>query len=284
MSPGEIIVVCWQTLLALTGLVVGRFQIVALQRVPMRETLPPWQASAAQFGAFSGISAFCLLGVGIACSFAMNTLFPGFIATKADVVYLIPPTQTLSLITLILFIKFVPGSFPKALSTESAFRKTTKKRFSPSRLFGAPAFFTVGFFLSTLATLAVSAAILLAPESVREIFRENQVLVDAFRDAKSPVVVALCVPAIALLTPIIEEIIFRAGLYRFLKSKMRAVPAALLSSFIFALMHDAPISYLPLTLLGCVFCLSYEKTGSLAVPITVHGLFNANTLLCLAFL
>ena len=115
-----------------------------------------------------------------------------------------------------------------------------------------------------------------------ESFQDDQVLVTALRQTDNPLLVALCVPAIAILTPIIEEIIFRAGLYRFLKSKMSAVPAAVLSSVIFALMHDAPASYLPLAVLGCVFCWSYERAGRLAAPICIHALFNANTLLGVA--
>ena len=147
-----------------------------------------------------------------------------------------------------------------------------------------PAFFAAGIFIVTVGAALTSAAVALFPENVREIFEEKQMLVDALTSAENPLAAALCVPAIVVFTPILEEIVFRAGLYRFLKSKMTAVPAAALSSAVFALMHDAPASYLPLALLGCVFCLAYEKTGRLAAPVLIHALFNANSLVGIAFL
>ena len=284
MSKAEIIVGVWQGILILAGFVAAGFQISALRRVPARAKLPAWNAPASSFFAFSGIAVFCVFAVGMLCSATAQAIFPGLIAEKNDVIYLIPATQTLSLLALLFFIKIFPNAFPENLNAAPNDRAPLSAWLLPTNRFCVPALFLVGFSVSAVAAWLVAAVVTLAPESVQAIFRENQILVEAFSRAENPLIPLLCVPAIAIFTPIIEEIIFRAGLYRFLKSKMSAVPAAVLSSIVFALMHDAPISYLPLTLLGCIFCFAYEKTGRLAAPIIVHGLFNANTLLCLAFL
>ncbi len=281
MSEGtvaaQIIFLGW-VLLALAGAGVGVAQFRALKREPAlrRERLSPWRASASQFCAFTGVAVFCLLAVGLICSAAAREVFPEQLSPESGILYLVPVMQALSLAALLLAVKIFPEAFPKNFDADSAgLREPASVWLSPNNRFGVPAMFAAGFCATLVLMLLTQLLIPYLPES----FQNDQILVTALRQADNPLLVAICVPAIAVLTPIIEEIIFRAGLYRFLKSKMRAIPAALLSSVIFALMHDAPASYLPLTVLGCVFCWSYEKTGRIAAPICIHALFNANTLL-----
>lgn len=268
-------------LLALVGAGVAVAQVRALRREPAlrREWLSPWSASVSQVCAFAGVAVFCLLAVGLICSAAVRVFFPELLSSASGILYLIPVMQTLSLAVLLLAVKIFPEAFPKNFDADSAeLREPARVWLSPNNRFGVPAMFAMGFCAALVLMLLTQVLMPYLPES----FQNDQMLVTALRQADNPLLVAVCVPAIAILTPIIEEIIFRAGLYRFLKSKMSAVPAAVLSSVIFALMHDAPASYLPLTVLGCIFCWSYEKTGRLAAPICIHGLFNANTLLGVA--
>lgn len=281
MTPTEIIVGAWQGALALVGLICA----VRARDFSLRASLSAWNASGSQFCLFLGVAAFCLVAVGLFCSSVARALFPDAFSGESNWLYLIPVTQTLALATLLLAVKIFPYAFPKNFDAEKAeARESWRALLSPRNRYGVPALFAIGFGSSLLATLLVAAAIPFLPENLQGLFRENQMLVNAFEQSDNIFVTGLCVPAIAIFTPIIEEIIFRAGLYRFFKSNMPAVPAAILSSVIFALMHDAPISYLPLTVLGCVFCWAYEKTGRIAAPICIHALFNANTLLCLAVL
>lgn len=268
-------------LLALVGAGVAVAQFRALKREPalQRERLAPWRASAAQFCAFAGVAVFCLLAVGLICSATARAFFPDLLSSERGILYLIPVMQTFSLAVLLLAVKIFPEAFPKNFDADSAeLREPARVWLAPNNRFGVPAMFAMGFCATLVLMLLTQLLIPFLPEN----FQDDQMLVTALRQADNPLLIAVCVPAIAILTPIIEEIIFRAGLYRFLKSKMRAVPAALLSSVIFALMHDAPASHLPLVVLGCLFCWSYEKTGRLAAPICVHALFNANTLLGVA--
>ena len=77
--------------------------------------------------------------------------------------------------------------------------------------------------------------------------------------------------------PFFEEIIFRGWLYGGLKDEWGDMPALVLSSALFALIHgDAP--GLPaLFALGMVFGWVYRRSGSLWASILVHGFWNATT-------
>jgi len=84
-----------------------------------------------------------------------------------------------------------------------------------------------------------------------------------------------------VVVPLTEELLFRAFIYRSLKSYVPKTAAALISSLFFALMHYNVLSFVPLFILGFWLCRSYEDSGNIWVPITLHGLFNGNTILVL---
>lgn len=279
MTPSEITFAgIWQLLLAAVGLGVVIAQHRAACREPMRASVPAWRATAQEFFGFVGVALICLILIGALCAAAARRIFPET-DFSGHALYLVPAMQTAALCALLAARKFLPSLFPPQLDAEEKSRP--RGWLSPANRFGVPAFFAAGIFAVSAGAIFVGAATAFFPEHIREIFQENQLLVQELKTLDSALVAALCVPAIAVLTPILEELIFRGGLYLFLKSKMSAVPAAALSSVIFALMHDAPVSYLPLTLLGCVLCFAYEKTGRIAAPILIHALFNANSLFCL---
>ena len=77
-----------------------------------------------------------------------------------------------------------------------------------------------------------------------------------------------------LIAPVAEELFFRAGVYRFLKSRLPAVAALGVASFLFALFHFNLGSFLPLFVLGTALAKLYERTGNIASPIVLHLLFN----------
>lgn len=140
------------------------------------------------------------------------------------------------------------------------------------------AFFGILLLGVSVAGLISQCVPLLVP-ALKEAWAKNQILVDNLQALEHSSLLWILVPSIVVFTPIIEEIFFRAGLYRLLKSKLSAVPAALLTGFCFAILHDSLAGIIPLAVLSCVLCYAYERTGKLAVPIILHGLFNLNTLL-----
>ncbi len=110
---------------------------------------------------------------------------------------------------------------------------------------------------------------------------QQQELVKLFAESRSPLLLVAIIVFGVIIAPITEEFIFRAGIYRFLKSKMNALLALTISAFLFAWVHQNLLAFLPLFLLGLLLARAYEKTGSIITPIIFHSLFNANSLVIL---
>jgi len=108
---------------------------------------------------------------------------------------------------------------------------------------------------------------------------DEQTVVSYF-DGKAPAMAFIAMLLLAgVLAPIVEELVFRAGLYRFLRGKMSKNAAIVCSSAIFALMHGNVLAFPTLMLVGITLCLAYESTGSIKVPILFHAIFNLNSIL-----
>ncbi|OZU87361.1 CPBP family intramembrane metalloprotease [Virgibacillus indicus] len=77
------------------------------------------------------------------------------------------------------------------------------------------------------------------------------------------------------IAPILEEIIFRKIIFGSLYKKMNFFFAALLSSFIFGIIHGEPLHILIYASMGFVFAFLYVKTKRIIVPIIVHMALNS---------
>jgi hypothetical protein len=108
---------------------------------------------------------------------------------------------------------------------------------------------------------------------------DRQELVDLFAQTKSPALFAFLITLALVLAPVAEELVFRAGIFRFLRSRTPRWVAFVVSAGLFASLHGNWVSSLPLFILGLVFAAGYERTGRIAVPMLAHALFNLNTLL-----
>ena len=108
-----------------------------------------------------------------------------------------------------------------------------------------------------------------------------QVLVEAFRNTTTPSVRILVIFAAVVIAPLVEEIVFRGFVYGVVKRYTDGYFAALTSALLFALIHGHVGSLVPLTVLALIFCLAYEITGTLLVPMCMHALFNAASLAAL---
>lgn len=106
-----------------------------------------------------------------------------------------------------------------------------------------------------------------------------QMMVSYLHDVESPFAFTALMLLAVVVAPVTEELIFRAGIYRFLKSRLSPGVAIVLSSALFGSIHVHLLSFPSLMLLGGILCLAYELTGSLRVPVLIHALFNLNTTL-----
>ncbi len=102
---------------------------------------------------------------------------------------------------------------------------------------------------------------------------------------------------IIVMAPIAEEFFFRGFFYRSLRNSLvqplgrwrGAILGAVLTGLIFGFIHIEPdnvaktLPIIPvLAALGVMFCLVYERTGSLFVVIALHALINATAYLTVA--
>jgi uncharacterized protein len=107
---------------------------------------------------------------------------------------------------------------------------------------------------------------------------ERQELIGLFANSKSPLLLGILVVLASIVAPVTEELVFRAGLFRFLRTRLPRWAALLLPAVIFGAVHLNLASFPQLVVLGVVFSLAYERTGNIAVPMLAHALFNLNTI------
>ncbi len=88
--------------------------------------------------------------------------------------------------------------------------------------------------------------------------------------------VPLLVGLAVVWAPVVEETVFRGGLFRQVGARMHWVPAALLTALVFALGHAYDVVLLfPVFALGVSFALIRQWRGSLIASMTGHFLHNA---------
>lgn len=101
-----------------------------------------------------------------------------------------------------------------------------------------------------------------------------QMIVKALGKIDDPMTKAVVAATVGLGAPLMEELFFRGFLYGVGKRFTHWSYAALGSSLFFAVVHGNVMSLLPLTMLGLLFVLAYEKTQNLLVPVVMHAVFN----------
>lgn len=81
--------------------------------------------------------------------------------------------------------------------------------------------------------------------------------------------------ALAVFTPIIEEIVFRGGILQALKTKYNVFIAVLVSSILFLLVHLVPVIMPALLVAGLSLGYLYHKYDSIYPPILLHMFINS---------
>ena len=143
-----------------------------------------------------------------------------------------------------------------------------------------------------LATFLIALPLVFAVSSAWEFFLnkmglpdEKQQLVSILENTSSGALRWLFVAVATFLVPAAEELLFRAGLFRYLRTRVPRWIAIGSTSALFGALHVAwgdhmaglP-SLVPLIVLAVVFCLAYERTGMIGTTIAAHACFNLNTM------
>jgi len=113
----------------------------------------------------------------------------------------------------------------------------------------------------------------------------RQSVVDVLLDASQPQWLRFQIMALAVtLVPTIEEFLFRGVFLPIALRHATPLRAIAGTAFIFAALHMHIPSLGPLFVLGCAFSVAYLQTGSLAVPIVMHALFNGVSIISMLLL
>lgn len=108
-----------------------------------------------------------------------------------------------------------------------------------------------------------------------------QDLISLFAEGGDPVAIGILIIFAVIVAPLVEEIIFRGCIYRFLKGKTTLVAAQVISGLFFAMVHVNLMSFVPLIVVGYLLAVVYEKSGNILVPILFHAFFNGFSLIML---
>ncbi|HEX8121615.1 MAG TPA: CPBP family intramembrane glutamic endopeptidase [Solirubrobacteraceae bacterium] len=107
---------------------------------------------------------------------------------------------------------------------------------------------------------------------------DDEPLLDDLGVDESTVLLVLGLVTVCVLAPLVEEVFFRGFFFRALRNAMTVPMAAICTGVVFGLMHllSSPIeAIVPLAILGALFCLLYQATGSIYPCIAAHAINNS---------
>ena len=150
----------------------------------------------------------------------------------------------------------------------------------------------VGVFASGVATFLISLPLLTATsviwQSLLELLglpAEQQDLIGMFANVESPTLLVIMIILAIGTAPVTEDLVFRAGLFRYFRTRMPRWLALTAPALLFAVLHvnwqtlEGLASVGPLVMLAIIFSLAYERTGRIGTSMVAHGLFNLNTIM-----
>lgn len=107
-----------------------------------------------------------------------------------------------------------------------------------------------------------------------EVTFPDQTAINLLQETNLSLPLAVMIACIIVLAPLSEEFVFRAIVYRYLRTKYAFALAAGISGTFFAAIHFNVKTFPMLLVVGVFLAYAYERTGSLKVPIAMHMLFN----------
>ncbi|WP_438482675.1 lysostaphin resistance A-like protein [Oleiharenicola lentus] len=108
---------------------------------------------------------------------------------------------------------------------------------------------------------------------------DPQPLIAIFAGTRSLWVILGMLTVACVLAPVSEELMFRGGVFRFLRQRTGRTVALVVSGLLFGAMHQNWAGFIPLAVFGAILAVAYETTGDIRVPIVAHALFNLNTVM-----
>ncbi|URE07582.1 CAAX protease self-immunity [Musa troglodytarum] len=130
----------------------------------------------------------------------------------------------------------------------------------------------IGTLIGLVFLTSIVADMLVGPKDVNDPILQK-ILLD------SPLSMTSCFFLYCLVTPLLEETVYRGFLLSSLSSTMKWWQAVIISSFVFSIGHFSGENSLQLFLIGCVVGSAYCWTGQLTPCFAIHSVYNAMILL-----
>jgi membrane protease YdiL (CAAX protease family) len=111
----------------------------------------------------------------------------------------------------------------------------------------------------------------------------KQEIVEMFNGSQTLEQRIMIIVLAVVVAPFAEEFMFRFFLYGVMRRYFGRIFGLLINGSLFAAVHMHLPSFGPLLVLAGCFTLAYEWSGSILVAMTMHALFNALSLVALAF-
>lgn len=103
--------------------------------------------------------------------------------------------------------------------------------------------------------------------------------IKTYQEANAVTIRVMIALSAIVIAPLAEEIVFRGYIYTTTKRFSGPFFAAGFSSLLFGLVHFNITALIPLIFLALILTISYELSGSIWVPVSIHALFNASQIL-----
>lgn len=177
-------------------------------------------------------------------------------------------------------LSFIIASFPTLLIWKYITDFKAKTPISPTRINWIKAFIKgTKYYLCYVSLSIILELIMYLGFQILIYYGHNyqfndQEIITLIKDLKGPLPIALSLIATCIIAPIVEEYIFRAGLYRYLKSLMNRPLAMIVNGLVFGSIHFYLIGIPDFMVFSIVQCIAYERSGSIKVPIVIHAVNN----------
>ncbi|MDB6170407.1 MAG: Abortive infection protein [Verrucomicrobia bacterium] len=169
---------------------------------------------------------------------------------------------------------FQLGMFGGVLAYHLGFRRRPE---SPAEHGGRPVLAGVATYLISLPVVLVVSLVWIGLLKLCQVATPQQEAIDILRNTGNTLPLTVLLACALVIAPVTEELIFRAGIFRYARTRLPRWAALLLPASLFGAMHANLASFAPLVALGVVYSLAYERTGRITTTIVAHSLFNATT-------
>lgn len=127
------------------------------------------------------------------------------------------------------------------------------------------------FFILNLSSVIYIQILNLIDSSLVDRYLDSPNLTSNLEIYEDPVKIAIFFLVIVVMAPIVEELVFRGVLFNLLNKSIKTLPAMILSSLFFGVLHSK--TFIPTAIIGFLICFIYQKTGNIKYSIMAH-MFN----------